>query len=164
MSPSSDRTVTRLQSLCPDSGRASTWAMTFRKVSGARASWWIREGDIAYRTVRASDDLRRKASPDKPLTLRDNGWHCNSGYLPCVPPHSCPPPLFGVWRGIGSLSGMYAVRRAVRKTSRRALRKGGRAVERGGLENRCGWKSTGGSNPSPSANTDFYDVLRRLKI
>ena len=28
---------------------------------------------------------------------------------------------------------------------------GGRAVECGGLENRCGGNSTGGSNPSPSA-------------
>ena len=34
----------------------------------------------------------------------------------------------------------------------------GRAVECGGLENRCGGNSTGGSNPSPSASILGYTV------
>jgi hypothetical protein len=37
------------------------------------------------------------------------------------------------------------------KTLEFTLRMGGRVVECGGLENRCGLKPTGGSNPSPSA-------------
>jgi hypothetical protein len=32
------------------------------------------------------------------------------------------------------------------------MRRGGRVVDGGGLENRCGGNSTGGSNPSPSAS------------
>ena len=32
-----------------------------------------------------------------------------------------------------------------------AVRRGGRVVERGGLENRCAFTGTGGSNPSLSA-------------
>jgi hypothetical protein len=31
--------------------------------------------------------------------------------------------------------------------------RGARVVERGGLENRCGGNSTGGSNPSPSVSS-----------
>ena len=38
----------------------------------------------------------------------------------------------------------------------------GRAVECGGLENRCGGNSTGGSNPSPSArNIEHPEVIPR---
>ncbi len=35
----------------------------------------------------------------------------------------------------------------------------GRAVECGGLENRCGGNSTGGSNPSPSASKIRHPVV-----
>ena len=35
----------------------------------------------------------------------------------------------------------------------------GRAVECGGLENRCGGNSTGGSNPSPSASNIEHPVV-----
>ena len=40
---------------------------------------------------------------------------------------------------------------------------GGRAVECGGLENRCGGNSTGGSNPSPSASILGF-VMNSTKI
>ena len=43
----------------------------------------------------------------------------------------------------------------------------GRAVECGGLENRCGGNSTGGSNPSPSAsirNTSLVDVFLCYRV
>ena len=38
----------------------------------------------------------------------------------------------------------------------------GRAVECGGLENRCGGNSTGGSNPSPSASNILLKLLNFL--
>ena len=40
---------------------------------------------------------------------------------------------------------------------------GGRAVECGGLENRCGGNSTGGSNPSPSASILAYMPIQTKK-
>ena len=43
---------------------------------------------------------------------------------------------------------MHTVRNATK------FRMVGRAVECGGLENRCGGNSTGGSNPSPSARNN----------
>ena len=57
-------------------------------------------------------------------------------------------------RIVGKLSNLYAPTSSVRSTWRRAvrIRRDGRVVEGGGLENRCAGNRTLGSNPSPSAN------------
>src|SRR5579859_8248304 len=45
-----------------------------------------------------------------------------------------------------------------------SLRRGGRAVDCGGLENRCAGNRTEGSNPSLSANDVLNDVEKAHKI
>jgi hypothetical protein len=56
---------------------------------------------------------------------------------------------YGAYRGFIEI--IYWVRKNSRKIFTFAVRRNGRVVDRGGLENRCACEGTGGSNPSFSA-------------
>jgi hypothetical protein len=52
------------------------------------------------------------------------------------------------------------VERSATKPLKFLMRRDARVVEWGGLENRCASNRTGGSNPSPSANSPLLNILR----